>query len=471
MVAGAASGAIVLDEGLAALDCRLQQLLPAGDHVLALLEVVGRAGARPVGPAADPAARPVRRREGTAPDGRDAGAPGCHIPGSGGAVTMWTSYSSAGDGCGCRRGRPRARPGGRAEGRRRDGSVDRRTVRADLEEVFRRDYGRVVAVAARVLGSRSEAEDVAQEVFLAFGRSSVPAGEAPRLAVGRGGPHRAEPPPLRAAPRRPGGDRRRPRDRPPDVAEQVVSREESGRVRAALARLPPKQAAALVLRHSGLSYADVAAALDMSLGSVGTTVRRAESALRKELTPSCVIRLRACCAGSSTSRSASPTPTASTSPAAPSASPRWPPSAPTPPPSAPRSARRRRRPRRRRRRRAGAGCAPRAPGPEHRRPAARPAPSRRCAAPPGGRRARRRRRRHRRRRRGRQRLAADLRHRGDRAGRSQQRPGPQRRARPDRLRDARGDRRRRAGAGRRRGAPPRSSPAWTRPQVTRCPTG
>jgi flavin reductase (DIM6/NTAB) family NADH-FMN oxidoreductase RutF len=32
-------GAIVLDEAPAALDCRLQQLLPVGDHVLALLEV------------------------------------------------------------------------------------------------------------------------------------------------------------------------------------------------------------------------------------------------------------------------------------------------------------------------------------------------------------------------------------------------------------------------------------------------
>ena len=48
----------------------------------------------------------------------------------------------------------------------------------DLEEVFRREYPRVVAVAARVLGSRDEAEDVAQEVFLAFGRSAVPAAEA-----------------------------------------------------------------------------------------------------------------------------------------------------------------------------------------------------------------------------------------------------------------------------------------------------
>ena len=34
----------------------------------------------------------------------------------------------------------------------------------------------------------------------------------------------------------------------------------------------------------GLSYADVAAALDLSPGSVGTTVRRAESVLREELT-------------------------------------------------------------------------------------------------------------------------------------------------------------------------------------------
>ena len=32
-------GAIVLDEGLVALDCRLDRLVPAGDHVLALLEV------------------------------------------------------------------------------------------------------------------------------------------------------------------------------------------------------------------------------------------------------------------------------------------------------------------------------------------------------------------------------------------------------------------------------------------------
>jgi flavin reductase (DIM6/NTAB) family NADH-FMN oxidoreductase RutF len=35
------SGGIVLDDGLAAVDCRLDRMIAAGDHVLALLEVVG----------------------------------------------------------------------------------------------------------------------------------------------------------------------------------------------------------------------------------------------------------------------------------------------------------------------------------------------------------------------------------------------------------------------------------------------
>jgi RNA polymerase sigma factor (sigma-70 family) len=160
------------------------------------------------------------------------------------------------------------------------GRVD---VRTDLEQVFRSHYPRVVAVAARVLGSRDSAEDVAQEVFLSFGRSSVPADEAGGwltvaathtalnlLRSGRRRSAREE-----AAGNGP--------DVVPDVAELVISGEERSSVRAALARLPHKQAAALVLRHSGLSYAEVASALDMSPGSVGTTVRRAESVLLKEL--------------------------------------------------------------------------------------------------------------------------------------------------------------------------------------------
>jgi RNA polymerase sigma-70 factor (ECF subfamily) len=157
-------------------------------------------------------------------------------------------------------------------------------VRADLDEIFRRDYELVVGVAARVLGSRDEAEDVAQEVFLSFGRSSVPPGEA-RGWLSVAAAHTALNL-LRS------GRRRASREETAaaadgavvsDVAEAVVTLEERRRVRAALARLPRKHAVALVLRHSGLSYADVAAALGLSPGSVGTTVRRAESALRNEV--------------------------------------------------------------------------------------------------------------------------------------------------------------------------------------------
>ena len=160
-------------------------------------------------------------------------------------------------------------------------------VRPDLEPVFRAAYPRVVAVAARVLGSRDEAQDVAQEVFLSFARCAVPAGEAAgwlsvaaahtalnhlrtgrRRAAREASAHLAAPS-LAAV---------------PDEADTAVANEERRQVREALARLPRKQAVALVLRHSGLSYAEVAAALDLSAGSVGTTVRRAEAALRKELT-------------------------------------------------------------------------------------------------------------------------------------------------------------------------------------------
>ena len=158
-------------------------------------------------------------------------------------------------------------------------------VRTDLEEVFRRDYLLVVGVAARVLGSQDQAEDVAQDVFLSFNRSSVPAGEA-RGWLSVAAAHTALNL-LRTGRRRASREERVSAAGEPvvaDVADAVVTLDERHRVRTALGDLPRKQAVALVLRHSGLSYAEVAAALDLSAGSVGTTVRRAETALRKELT-------------------------------------------------------------------------------------------------------------------------------------------------------------------------------------------
>lgn len=166
-------------------------------------------------------------------------------------------------------------------------------MRADLEEVFRRDYRLVVDVAARVLGARDQADDVAQEVFLAFGRSAVPAGEARGwLAVAaahtalnllRSGRRRTRREATVTAATAAAERNGRGEAVVADVADAVVTRDERRRVRSALAGLPRRQAVALVLRHSGLSYVEVGAALDLSPNSVGTTVRRAESALRKEL--------------------------------------------------------------------------------------------------------------------------------------------------------------------------------------------
>lgn len=156
-------------------------------------------------------------------------------------------------------------------------------VRDDLEQVFRATYPRVVAVAARVLGSRDSAEDVAQEVFISFARSSVPRDEAPGwLSVAAAHTALNQ---LRSARRRVAREEAADDGEPasPDLGDAVIALEERRRVRDALARLPRKQATALVLRHSGLSYAEVASALGLSPGSVGTTIRRAESALRKEL--------------------------------------------------------------------------------------------------------------------------------------------------------------------------------------------
>ncbi|MGA7989406.1 MAG: sigma factor-like helix-turn-helix DNA-binding protein, partial [Candidatus Dormiibacterota bacterium] len=54
-------------------------------------------------------------------------------------------------------------------------------------------------------------------------------------------------------------------------------------VRAALARVPRRHATVLVLRYSGLSYAEIATAIGIGVNGVGTRLRRAEACLRKEV--------------------------------------------------------------------------------------------------------------------------------------------------------------------------------------------
>jgi RNA polymerase sigma factor (sigma-70 family) len=147
------------------------------------------------------------------------------------------------------------------------------------------EYGKVVAVANRVLADRTEAEDVAQEVFLDFHRK-----HRPDASYARAWLHRAA---VHTALNRIRGRKRRERreltdaqtqDRPVVDPQQVVELEEDRRlVREALSRLPTKPASVLALRYSGLSYVEVGTAVGVGAGQVGTLLRRAEQALRKEM--------------------------------------------------------------------------------------------------------------------------------------------------------------------------------------------
>ena len=153
-------------------------------------------------------------------------------------------------------------------------------------EVFRRHYPRLVGLSRRVLGDVDEAEDAAQEAMLALrtdpvaGRSDedvaawlsrvVTNGSLNRLRSRRRADVRAQ---VVAA-----GDVRLPVDDPADAAVGADKRE---RVRAALAVLPQRQATALLLRHAGHSYREIASALGVAEGSVGVLLARGERAFRR----------------------------------------------------------------------------------------------------------------------------------------------------------------------------------------------
>jgi RNA polymerase sigma factor (sigma-70 family) len=156
-----------------------------------------------------------------------------------------------------------------------------------FERLFRNEYSRVVGIANRILNDTAAAEDVAQEVFLSFYRAH-PGDAAYAPAWLHAAAAHSALNALRARTRR---DRREAAEAvapdvadPVDPAERVVAAETRDEVRAVLARLPERSAALLALRYSGLSYAEIAAALDVRASSVGTLLRRAEEAFRRELT-------------------------------------------------------------------------------------------------------------------------------------------------------------------------------------------
>jgi len=63
----------------------------------------------------------------------------------------------------------------------------------------------------------------------------------------------------------------------PDPAEEFERSEQRRQVRSVLAQMKPRSARLLVLRHSGLSYAEVASAVNINPSSVGKFLARAEA--------------------------------------------------------------------------------------------------------------------------------------------------------------------------------------------------
>ena len=77
-----------------------------------------------------------------------------------------------------------------------------------------------------------------------------------------------------------------PADPAPNAADQLERRQEDRRVADAVAALPERQRAAIVLTyHDGLTNAETAAVLDTSIGGVETLLVRAKRALRASLRP------------------------------------------------------------------------------------------------------------------------------------------------------------------------------------------
>lgn len=168
-----------------------------------------------------------------------------------------------------------------------DGDRNTAAAEAAFELLFTRHYQRVYRLLYNLVRCREQAEDLAQETFLALYHSPPCPGDHGgvgawlcRVALNRG--YNA----LRSE--------RRARQRAAAVGEMVqgsqaaddphtdVTRaEERARVRALLDQLPERQSKLLLLRYAGFSYGEIAAALNVAPGSVGTLLARAERAFGK----------------------------------------------------------------------------------------------------------------------------------------------------------------------------------------------
>jgi RNA polymerase sigma-70 factor, ECF subfamily len=157
---------------------------------------------------------------------------------------------------------------------------------AAFAALFNRHWSGVYRVLLRLVGSVEDAEDLSQEVFLKLYRRPL-GGERDhnlgawlyRVASNLG--YNA----IRADRRRTERQGRASSLETDGSADQplesVVAAEDRAAVRMVLGTLSERQHSVLILRYEGLSYAEIATALGVSPGSVGTLLSRAESEFKR----------------------------------------------------------------------------------------------------------------------------------------------------------------------------------------------
>jgi RNA polymerase sigma-70 factor (ECF subfamily) len=172
---------------------------------------------------------------------------------------------------------------------------------ASFEQVFERYHSMVYNLIYRILGDREEALDVSQEVFVSVYRklgrfrweSSLKTWIY-RIAINRASNrcrwwNRLRRRGTVSLDRHLSKDDTRSYadalvapDRSPE--EAVLAREMNAEIERALIRLPMQQRAAVVMRDiEGLSYEEIAAALQVSLGTVKSRIARGREELKRRL--------------------------------------------------------------------------------------------------------------------------------------------------------------------------------------------
>ena len=171
----------------------------------------------------------------------------------------------------------------------RDEAGARTGSRERFVALFRERYRGLYGLAYRLLGDHGEAEDVVQETFLKLDGHPVLERPDEEVAawlrrVGLNTAYNRLRGQRRASDRLDRAGRAERADDEVDTAAtplmDVLRAEQQRAVRQALASLPERQRACLLLRHAGYTYAEIAATLDLAVGSVGVLLGRGERAFR-----------------------------------------------------------------------------------------------------------------------------------------------------------------------------------------------